>query len=738
MRLRCAGLPFLIVVLAQVTLCQTVSDLDAALRQIAADPTETYHVRDVRLRRGDVSIYLNEGVLSFGTPVGGRIVAAVFTAQGVDAGDAEMLLMPPQSAERASLSSFAKSPNLDEHFTSAVFFFADATRQEVLKQIADTERHPQPALVAHATELNAVLQSNAPQVETRLLRSLLGGTAAASDFFFAIIGGQDTGPFSFLFDPSQPEPVIVGASTNLGEYQLWTSYRPRDLAAYEANPGTISNYRIDADISNDLSLHATASFDWKATPGDGRALSLSLSRRLQVESATLAGKPVEYLHPYQPNFEGRESDSDLLLAPATALTPGEVYRVSVTYSGFFIRQVSANSYFVSERNVWYPHTTPMLTSFDLTFHCPSQFDLVSTGELIANSVRDGTRTVHRLTPAAEQLAGFNLGEYQSKTIAASDYKIECYSNADASLDGAPIAEKSIEILRRYSSKWSALPIHTLAITPIPGYFGQGFPGLIYLSETAYLPDSSRPAEVRTQRADTFFSDLLLPHEIAHQWWGNLVSAASYRSDWLMESMANYSAVELMEEDKGRAAVDRLLDQYRHDLVQKQPGGTTVESSGPVDFGVRLWNAHGKDVWQAIIYEKGTWILHMLRERLGADRFHQMQVALLTRYTGKAITNEQFREVASEFAPEGSNDPKLTAFFETWVYGTGLPAIHMNRSSVTLSEVGDDFTVDVPITCKSANSTRTRWVHLAEGQNQLPAGMQNCHLPDPSTFLYLSE
>ena len=57
----------------------------AALHQISLDPERTYHVRDLQLARGDIKIYLTEGVLSFATTVVNRRLAAVFTIEGIEA-----------------------------------------------------------------------------------------------------------------------------------------------------------------------------------------------------------------------------------------------------------------------------------------------------------------------------------------------------------------------------------------------------------------------------------------------------------------------------------------------------------------------------------------------------------------------------------------------------------------------------------------------------------------------------
>ena len=80
------------------------------LQHLSLDASQTFRVRELQIARSGVKIYLGEGILSFLSPVGGQVIGAVFTTQGVDAGDAEILALPPSRAERASLASFTKSP----------------------------------------------------------------------------------------------------------------------------------------------------------------------------------------------------------------------------------------------------------------------------------------------------------------------------------------------------------------------------------------------------------------------------------------------------------------------------------------------------------------------------------------------------------------------------------------------------------------------------------------------------
>src|ERR1035441_8623378 len=119
------------------------ADLGRALRENSFDRDECYRVRDITIFKEDLKIYLTDGHLIFSKPVAGHRIAAVFSAD-VDGGDGEVILLPPNRAERASLASYTNSPNLDEHFRSAVFLFTgsdyDARSEE--RHVRCTYRAP--------------------------------------------------------------------------------------------------------------------------------------------------------------------------------------------------------------------------------------------------------------------------------------------------------------------------------------------------------------------------------------------------------------------------------------------------------------------------------------------------------------------------------------------------------------------------------------------------------------------
>jgi aminopeptidase N len=144
------------------------------------------------------------------------------------------------------------------------------------------------------------------------------------------------------------------------------------------------------------------------------------------------------------------------------------------------------------------------------------------------------------------------------------------------------------------------------------------------------------------------------------------------------------------------------------MLLKDPAGEIVESGGPLVQGGRLETLSNPNAWATIIYGKGTWVIHMLRRRMGDAQFLKMLAELRRRYEWNTVSTEEFRSLCAEFLPAQSPDPKLEDFFDQWVYGTGIPTLKIKYSvtgkapnfqlkgTVTQTDVPDDFSVLVPV------------------------------------------
>jgi aminopeptidase N len=116
---------------------------------------------------------------------------------------------------------------------------------------------------------------------------------------------------------------------------------------------------------------------------------------------------------------------------------------------------------------------------------------------------------------------------------------------------------------------------------------------------------------------------------------------------------------------------------------------------------------------------------MLRRRLGDERFFSMLNELLKKYDHQDISTENFREFAAAYLPPKDDDPKLEAFFDQWVYGTGIPNLKLATAlkgkapafklvgTITQTDVDEEFSALVPVEIQVARGkTITQWVRTS--------------------------
>ncbi|MGA3019141.1 MAG: M1 family aminopeptidase [Bryobacteraceae bacterium] len=764
----------------------TGADVVRGIRENSFDPDQCYRVRDLSIIKGDLKIYLTDGHLIFAKPVAGRRIAAVFTAD-VEGGDGEVILLPPNRAERTSLAAYIDTPNLDDHFRAALFIFTGADYDALLSQLPNNPaNHKDPAAAAALDQAWAPsLQNLAAGFQARLVLDLAGGAAARSGFFAGLFSSPKLGAFEVIFDPFAREQMTAGQVNSRDDrfyFDTWTSFEARSFRnapAVGREDVRLSDYRIQATVNPDLTVDAVTRIKVKSSADGLAAVTFEITPQMAVTAVTVDGRPAEVLQRDTLRASVTPNGNDLFLVfPPEPLRAGREYEFEFHHSGKVIVDAGERVFFVTARGNWYPMHNFQFANYDIQFRYPRDLDLVAAGDVVEEANDGDWRVTRRRTAAPIRFAAFNLGNFEHVRVESSNLVIDVCANralerafepktldvvtvpaapgkprrADPTVElTTPAPHDPLERLQTLASevvsaiefmvaKFGPPALPHITVSPIPGTFGQGFPGLIYLSTLSYL--KSRPAGNGTlaQSQALYFDDLLEAHEVAHQWWGNRVTASFYRDAWLMESAANFSALLYMEKSKGPHSTDVMLDSYRNLLLEKTQGGQTVESLGPIVFGLRLESSQLPSAYRTITYGKGTWIMQMLRRRMGDERFGAMLAEVLKRYDRRDITTEEFRALAAQFLPARSEDPQLTSFFDQWVYGTGIPTLKLSWAvkgkapdvrlvgTVTQADVVADFTALVPVEIQPAHGPAiTRWVRTSSDPvaftvplNQAPA------------------
>ena len=763
----------------------TAAEIARAVRDAGLDLDQCYRVRDLGLYKEDIRLYFNEGYLIFSKPVAGERIAAIFTSD-VEGGDGEILLLPPQRGERQSLARFTGSPNLNEHFHTAVLMFTDDSGRALLDSIAKGAGRKAPEMAPLLGEqwspvVANILDSFAPRLAGDLLTP-----DRADGLLLAALGGKTLGNFDVVYDPGAPEQILAGQLMERNQrvvYDVWTSFSARRFRNGSTPPPeppfSLDQFHIDASLDENLRLRAVTRTTLKIGAKPQRAFFFEVSRAEQVTAARIDGAPAELLIRESARsraLRADENDVFLLTAP-DLLAPGSVHQVEFGHEGDLITSPGNGVYSVGARSNWYPRSGSVFAGYDLVFRYPKRLTLVTPGDIVADRIEGEWRVTERRTPVPIRVAGFNLGDYEKSSIAVAGLTVDVYGNRrlDSALQPPPqtttithviqpnpraprreeittvvqnvpppdplarlklVATDVSACFQYFSALFGPPPLKALTVSPIPGTFGQGFPGLVYLSTLSYLDPKERPPGARSATLQTFFSDLMQAHEVAHQWWGNVVTGKSYQDDWLMEGLAHYSALLWLEKKKGSKALEDVMADFQADLLKTGDDSQTVESAGPLTWGYRLEGAKAPEAYRVITYEKGAWILHMLRKRLGNDRFLKVLAELRRQFEFRAAGTADLLELVKKSVPPGVTPESIDAFFDNWVYSTGIPTLRVRYSvkgtapslrisgTVEQSAVDKNFSVDIPVEIQFAKgTTQTVWVRTSSDPASFSAALK---------------
>ena len=159
------------------------------------------------------------------------------------------------------------------------------------------------------------------------------------------------------------------------------------------------------------------------------------------------------------------------------------------------------------------------------------------------------------------------------------------------------------------------------------------------------------------------SESLLAHEIAHQWFGDMATEADWSHLWLSEGFATYMTILYFENKYGPDTAKYMLSQNRNIVIDfaRKRLHPVVDSS--VTNYMELLNANS--------YQKGGWVLHMLRRQLGDSLFWKGIRLYYSRYAGKnAITDDLCK------AMEDASGQNLKQFFHQWLFVPGHPKLDL--------------------------------------------------------------
>lgn len=702
---------------AEVEAPSSASATYNALLNPVLTASDVHQLRDVSIEREDVHLALSDGTIGLTRAVDGHVTGAVFEGEG------EVLLFPPNRAERTSLHLFTGSAVLEQKFTSAYFRFFDDKFVDELR----AGFRPAESVDDFVSRWEQPLKLLAPGDALEILETMTNAQDPASRFLLIRVGGTQFGTFDVIFDPHAPEQIRVGQERLNGSvvyYDTWASFPMRsvresgqpDAERFTAFELSDYNLRARAQPPTDLSVEGEVTLTPRRS--GQRAAMFELSHYLRLTAVRANGQPLEFIQ--NPAVSGselarRNDDLVAVIFPAV-LEKDRPVRLSFAYAGPVMFNAGGEVLYVGARGTWYPTAGAFFAGYDLTFDCPDDWTLVATGKPVASSVQNGRRISRFVTERPIVHAGFNMGRFDTGESTAGKVLIQAYAaktveeplaekEARAGLHPQParevrqIAAQAATTVQFLSGRLDAFPYSRLEITQLPSLMSQSWPGLIYLSSMAFLdPDERRAAGIHDPFTQLLLSRLMLSHETAHQWWGDAVDWASYRDEWINEALANYCALMMLEKEDP-LAMKTALDYYKTELLKETPNGI-VDNAGPVTLGARLTSSRFPQAYEPVLYGRGTWLIHMLRTTLrragGQDDdndalFFAALKGLLARSPTHKISTRDLQRAFEQVLPASlsyEGGKSLDWFFDSWVNGVAIPRFSLENVNVREVDAGE--------------------------------------------------
>ncbi len=390
------------------------------------------------------------------------------------------------------------------------------------------------------------------------------------------------------------------------------------------------------------------------------------ARELLIQSVNIAGAPEAAF---------RISEELLHIDFGRYFLPRDTVSISIRYSaypdnGFYFvhpdtdtpkRHFQIFSHSEPEyARFWFPcYDAPddKLTS-EVIATIPASFTLLSNGRLLHTVIHQdhNTRTFHwyQTKPHACYLISIAAGPYTVVTDSSTHVPIQYYLFRDkveagrATFAKTPIMLSMFEQLFGYPYPWEKYA--QVMVENYPALGMEHTSATHIIASAIYEPGTLIDTNC----------DKLIAHELAHQWFGNLVTCRDWAHLWLNEGFATYAEVLFLEQTAGKDAAD-------YEIYQQQMYYRDTE-----DYQFRqpiVYNNYGdaEEMFNHISYQKASMVLHMLRFVLGDTTFFRMLHTYLERFAYQSISTGEFTALVDSLAGES-----LNWFWQQWLYHGGHP------------------------------------------------------------------
>jgi aminopeptidase N len=371
------------------------------------------------------------------------------------------------------------------------------------------------------------------------------------------------------------------------------------------------------------------------------------SGALVVASVQHNGRPLVFV----------QKDGKLTITLAGPLQAGRESSVELKYQGkpaFGLEFAAARNevYTIFSTSQWMPSidAPDERATLELALRLPKELLATAVGDALPSRDLGGGRIEHRWhlrTPMPGYVYGFAAGPYRHVQQMHGKTRLNYYAVDRSQAELQQVFTATGGMLDFFADRAGLAYQGDYSQALVARTIGQEMAGLSVMSE-AY---GQRVLDDPSQLA-------LMAHEAAHQWWGNRVTCAGWEHFWLNEGMANFMTAAWLQQSQGEAAYQTMVESWRTRVQALRAKGSDRALVYPD------WNKPSADD-RAVVYQKGAYVLHRLRQTLGEEVFWRGLREYTRANDGRSVVTADFQA-----AMEAAAGHSLQPFFDDWVYGTG--------------------------------------------------------------------
>ncbi len=290
-----------------------------------------------------------------------------------------------------------------------------------------------------------------------------------------------------------------------------------------------------------------------------------------------------------------------------------------------------------------------------TITAPKHYEVVASGRLVKklNRPENFVYKYQTQVPIPTKVmvfaaADFSIKNFETLKLHQACVLVSSWIYADSPEAGFDDYKFSITALQLYDSLIGPYVYQKLAnVQSNTRFGGMENAGNIFYDENTV--DGTKSAEN------------LVVHEVAHQWFGNTVTEKNWRDIWLSEGFATYLTDLYIKERYGEQKFKERMRMERQKVIRYNMSQRRPVVYDESENLFRLLNPNS--------YEKGAWVLYMLHQKIGDEKFIELLRQFYQDYRLKNASTEDFIAMAEKISGEN-----LKTFFEQWLYRSGVPVL----------------------------------------------------------------